>query len=189
MNNSPVTYDGTPQSATVNVTTSSVPGSAQNILTGGAATQTAAGTYAVTADFVPTDTTNYNTLTAQNAGQFAIVSTNTYSAWATTNGITGGVNGDSNNDGVQNGIAYFMNATGQATLPGIIGNTVTWTNGGNIESSAYGTQFVVETSPDLATWTPVAVSDPNLSNTEGSVSYTLSSGLDKQFVRLVVTPE
>jgi fibronectin-binding autotransporter adhesin len=115
-------------------------------------------------------------------------STNTYNDWATANGVTGGVNGDSNNDGVQNGIAYFMNATGQATLPGIIGNTVTWTNGGNIESSAYGTQFVVETSTDLATWTPVAGSDPNLSNTAGSVSYTLTSGLNKKFVRLVVTP-
>ena len=34
-----------------------------NILTGGAATKTNAGTYAVTADFVPTDTANYNTLT------------------------------------------------------------------------------------------------------------------------------
>ena len=41
---------------------SSVPGAVANVLTGGAATQTNAGTYAVTADFVPTDTTNYNTL-------------------------------------------------------------------------------------------------------------------------------
>ena len=39
-----------------------------NILTGGAATQTNAGTYAVTADFVPTDTTNYNTLTGYRRG-------------------------------------------------------------------------------------------------------------------------
>ena len=80
VNNSPVTYDGTPKAATVGITTSSVPGSAQNILTGGAATQTAAGTYAVTADFVPTDTTNYNTLSAQSAGNFIILTT--YNAWA-----------------------------------------------------------------------------------------------------------
>mgnify|MGYP003346617431 CR=1 FL=1 len=42
------------------------------MLTGGAATQTTAGTYAVTADFVPTDTTNYNTLTGLAAGDFVI---------------------------------------------------------------------------------------------------------------------
>ena len=81
-----------------------------------------------------------------------------------------------------------MNATGRATNPGIIGNTVTWTNGGNIPSSAYGSQFVVQTSPDLATWTPVAASDPKLSNTAGSVSYTLPTGAGNLFVRLVVTP-
>ena len=42
------------------------------MLTGGAATQTTAGTYAVTADFVPTDTTNYNTLIGLSAGNFVI---------------------------------------------------------------------------------------------------------------------
>jgi len=72
VNNSPVTYDGSAHAATVSITTSSVPGTVQNILTGGAATQTAAGTYAVTADFVPNDTGNYNTLTAQGAGNFII---------------------------------------------------------------------------------------------------------------------
>ena len=61
--NSPQTYTGSPQAATVGITVSSVPGAVANILTGGAATKTNAGTYAVTADFVPTDTTNYNTLT------------------------------------------------------------------------------------------------------------------------------
>lgn len=95
---------------------------------------------------------------------------------------------DYNNDGVQNGIAYFMNAAGQTTLPGLINNTVTWTNGGNIPSSEYGTQFAVETSPDLENWTAVDVDDPNLSNTAGTVSYTLTPGLDQQFVRLAVTP-
>ena len=95
---------------------------------------------------------------------------------------------DYNNDGVQNGIAYFMNAAGQTTLPDLINNTVTWTNGGNIPSSEYGTQFAVETSPDLENWTAVDVDDPNLSNTAGTVSYTLTPGMDQQFVRLAVTP-
>ena len=43
-----------------------------NILAGGSATKTAAGTYGVTADFVPTDTGNYNSLPAQAAGNFVI---------------------------------------------------------------------------------------------------------------------
>ena len=72
VNNSPVTYNGSAQAATVAVSVSSVPGSAQGILTGGAASQTGAGTYAVTANFVPTDTTDYNTLTGLSAGNFVI---------------------------------------------------------------------------------------------------------------------
>src|SRR5206468_9640602 len=65
--NSPQTYNGSPKSATVGINASSVPGSVANVLTGGAATQTTAGTYAVTADFVPTDSTNYNTLPGLSA--------------------------------------------------------------------------------------------------------------------------
>jgi len=118
----------------------------------------------------------------------AVVSAS-YASWATANGVIGGVSGDSNNDGMQNGIAYFMSVTGPTTNPGLdAGRKVTWPNGGNIPSSTYGTQFVVKTSTDLVTWTPVASNDPKLSNTAGSVSYTLPSGAVKQFVRLAVTP-
>jgi len=67
--NSPATYDGSAKSATVS---GSVAGTPSSILTGGAASQTAAGTYAVTANFTPTDTTNYNSLTAASAGNFII---------------------------------------------------------------------------------------------------------------------
>src|SRR6185503_6209837 len=70
--NSPQTYDGSPKSATVAISVSSVPGAVANILTGGVATKTDAGTYAVTADFVPTDTANYNSLLAVAAGNFVI---------------------------------------------------------------------------------------------------------------------
>ncbi|MEI6606825.1 MAG: cadherin-like domain-containing protein, partial [Verrucomicrobiota bacterium] len=123
-----------------------------------------------------------------NVSVMAVPVAATYASWATANSVTGGVTGDTNHDGVPNGIAYFMGATGPATLPGIIGNTVTWTNGGNIPSSAYGSQFVVKTSSDLVNWTPVAAGDPKLSNTAGSVSYTLPPGAGKLFVRLVVSP-
>jgi hypothetical protein len=115
----------------------------------------------------------------------------TYASWATTNGVSNNPNEDSNNDGVQNGIAYFMDATGLATNPGITGNTVTWPNGGNIPATEYGTQFVVQTSTDLVNWTPVGVGGPGLSNTAGSVTYTLPPDEPggKLFVRLVVTPD
>ena len=360
VSNSSVPYDGTAKSANVNITTSSVPGSVHSILTGRATTQTAAGIYAVTANFVPDDSTNYNTLSELAAGTFAIggttipvinrsfeteygshtdkttnwVKLNTwslesppigsvpidgafsspaddgskftrftfndggveqnlkttvsagatlsvtfnlgvrlnpswvisganvkgnayflvggtyykmpydltgraagvwypftftttitnsgnlsigfqnlnvnntyytsldgvsdviaipavvsYAAWAATNSVTGGISDDSNHDGVSNGIAYFMGLTGSASMPGPgTGRKVTWTNGGNIPSSAYGSKFVVQTSTDLVTWTPVAGVDPNLSNTAGSVSYTLPPSAGKLFVRLVVTP-
>jgi autotransporter-associated beta strand protein len=182
VNNSPVIYDGTPKAATVGVTASSVPGSAQNILTGGAATQTAAATYAVTADFVPTDTTNYNTLIGLSAGNFIIENNNTYSDWALANGVTGGVTGDSNNDGVQNGVAYFMGVTGQATNPSLnASNQVTWP----VNPDYQGT-FEVQISSDLSIWTPA---DPQPTPSAGNLIYTLPSGLGKQFVRLVVTPD
>jgi autotransporter-associated beta strand protein len=109
-----------------------------------------------------------------------------YAAWADANGVIGASNADANQDGVPNGIAWFMGATGSITLPGIVGYTVTWPNGGNIPSSAYGSQFGVETSPDLVTWTLVAASDAKLSNTAASVSYTIPSGVGAIFVRLRV---
>jgi hypothetical protein len=69
VSNSPVTYDGSPHAAAVSA---SVPGTISNILTSGAASQTYAGSYAVTASFVPSDTTNYTSLTAAPAGDFVI---------------------------------------------------------------------------------------------------------------------
>ncbi|MEI6675227.1 MAG: invasin domain 3-containing protein [Verrucomicrobiota bacterium] len=101
VNNSPQTYSGTAKAATIQIATSSVPGSAANILTGGATGQTGAGTYAVTADFVPTDSTNYKTLTHQSAGNFVIqkkaltigaptLAAKTYNASATAGAVTVG---------------------------------------------------------------------------------------------------
>src|SRR4029079_7198428 len=72
VSNSPQTYTGAPQAATVAITTSSVPGTVTHVQTGGAATKTTAGSYAVTADFVPTDSVNYTTLTGLAAGTFVI---------------------------------------------------------------------------------------------------------------------
>lgn len=70
--NSPQTYNGSAKSATLGISASSVPGLVANISTGGSATQTNSGIYAVTADFVPDDTANYNSLTGLSAGYFSI---------------------------------------------------------------------------------------------------------------------
>ena len=68
--NGPVTYNGGQQAATV---TASVPGTTNNVLYGGLPTApTDAGTYVVTADFTPNDTTNYNSLNGAPAGSFTI---------------------------------------------------------------------------------------------------------------------
>ncbi len=70
VSNSPVTYTGSAQSATINPST---PGTVSNVQYNGSSTvPTAAGTYAVTADFAPTDTTNYTSLTGAAAGNFVI---------------------------------------------------------------------------------------------------------------------
>jgi hypothetical protein len=113
----------------------------------------------------------------------------TYASWATDNAGSQAANLDWDNDGVSNGVEFFMNvAPGFTANPGLVGNTVTWTNGGNIPSSAYGSQFVVQTSANLVNWLDVpGTGDANLANTSGSVSYTVT-GSEKQFVRLKVTP-
>jgi hypothetical protein len=65
-------------------------------------------------------------------------------------------------------------------------NHITWTMG-DTYSGNYGTDYLIQTSSDLATWSPVAVGDVTIDNTAPgkSVSYTLT-GTGKRFVRLLV---
>src|SRR5207302_120259 len=68
--NSPDTYDGSAQAASVS---GSVPGTVSNVKYNGSVTvPTNAGTYAITADFTPNDTVNYNSLSGAAAGDFVI---------------------------------------------------------------------------------------------------------------------
>jgi hypothetical protein len=87
--NSPVTYNGSAQAATV---TGSVSGTVSSVKYNGSATvATAAGTYAITANFAPTDSTDYSSLTAASAGNFVINNNTTpptVSLTAPTNGAT-----------------------------------------------------------------------------------------------------
>ncbi len=69
--NTPVPYNGSPQAATVSG--APVAGTPSSILYNGSATvPSAADTYPITADFAPTDSNNYNSLTAEPAGNFVI---------------------------------------------------------------------------------------------------------------------
>jgi hypothetical protein len=116
-----------------------------------------------------------------------------YASWATANAGGQTANLDYDNDGVPNGVEYFMNAaSGFTANPGLVGNTVTWPNGGNIPRTRYGTKFMVQTSSDLVTWEDVTDGDmdQNGTNTASSLSYTLdpANNPGKQFVRLKVTP-
>ena len=113
-----------------------------------------------------------------------------YDAWADANAGGQTAEQDFDGDGVANGIEYFMNAAAGFTAnPQVVNGVITWPNGSNIASSAYGTQFVVKTSTNLTQWDPVLIGNPNLSNSAGSVAYTLPTGAGKIFIRLEVTPE
>lgn len=123
--------------------------------------------------------------------QAVLTSAAGYSSWATANVGGDAADLDTDNDGVKNGVEYFMNAAAGFTAnPGIVSGVVTWPNGGNIPASAYGTQFVVQTSPNLSTWTDVPVGSltTNTNGPSGSLTYTLPTGSGTLFVRLKVTP-
>jgi len=104
-----------------------------------------------------------------------------YTAWAVTYAGGQAANLDFNNDGVQNGVAYFMNATGLATNPGFEGGEVTWPYLNAVAS------FEVQVSANLANWVPANPLDI-ATIFPGQVIYTMPSGAAQIFCRLVVTP-
>lgn len=127
----------------------------------------------------------------QSTGKLTLGTAGGYASWAADHTGGQGANLDFDNDGVENGIEYFLNSTTPGFTPSpssFTGNTATWINGGNMPSSDYGSRYFIQTSSDLATWTPVLAGDSNLNNTAGSLSYTLNAP-DKRFIRLVVIPE
>jgi autotransporter-associated beta strand protein len=114
-----------------------------------------------------------------------------YSAWQSANAPGQTVAQDHDNDGVDNGIEYFMGQSGSGftALPVLNSlNNITWTVG-DTYTGTYGTHYVVQTSSDLTTWSPVAIGNVNIDDTAPgkSVSYTLT-GAGKRFVRLLVNP-
>jgi autotransporter-associated beta strand protein len=128
----------------------------------------------------------------ETTGTLTLATTAGYAPWAEANAGGQGPELDFDNDGVPNGIEFFLNAApGFTALPTLDAtHTITWTNGGNIPASTYGTQFVVQTSDNLAHWSnvPLAGLAANTDGPGGSLAYT-HTGSSPMFVRLKVMPE
>jgi len=111
-----------------------------------------------------------------------------YSTWQNANAPGQSAEQDHDYDGILNGVEYFMGESGSGftanpTLDAA--NTITWPMGATY-TGAYDTDYVIQTSGDLTTWTPVPSGDVTIVSGT-SVSFTLT-GPGKRFVRLVVTP-
>jgi autotransporter-associated beta strand protein len=109
---------------------------------------------------------------------------NAYDTWAHNHAGDGAPSDDYNNDGVSNGVAYFMDATGVATNPGVVGNTVTWRYLNAV------TSFEVQVSDDLVIWENATTGVDTVLPPDGHVIYTLPTGpgITKKFCRLMVVP-
>jgi autotransporter-associated beta strand protein len=112
-----------------------------------------------------------------------------YTSWADANAPGQTMGEDHDGDGVDNGVEYFMGLSDSAFTanPAPVSGSVTWPMGATY-LGVYGTDYEVQTSPDLATWTqvPAGTGDNTVTVTAGtSVVYDMPVG-GKSFVRLVV---
>jgi autotransporter-associated beta strand protein len=111
-----------------------------------------------------------------------------YAAWQAANAPGQTVDQDHDGDGVVNGIEYFMGESGASfTAYPVLDatNKITWPMGAAY-TGAYGTDYVVQTSADLDSWSSVSAGDVTII-AGSSVSYTLT-GQGPRFVRLAVNP-
>jgi len=139
-------------------------------------TGTLTGTFATVTGLPAGCSVNYNT----TAKQIELVAAAGYSTWAATNAGGQAANLDFDHDGVPNGVEYFMGQTGSSFTPNpaVINGVITWPK----DPTAVAT-YVVQTSPDLVTWSPAA----GVVDNGTSVSFTLPTGAGKLFVRIKVT--
>lgn len=161
--NSPVVYNGSTQSANV---TSTVPGTVSDVKYDGSLTvPTNVGTYAITADFVPDDTGNYNSLNDASAGTFSI----------TPKPIT--VIADSGQTKVYGAVDptfTYTSSDASTTFTGVLSRVA----GEDVGSYAIttGTLAVVGSNYTFATFTPA-----NFSITAKQISVTVNSGQTKVY--------
>jgi hypothetical protein len=118
-----------------------------------------------------------------NAVYFSNETTLPYAAWSAENAGGQSLNSDFDGDGVENGVEYFMGATGAGFTanPESVDGLVTWPR----SPIATGLSYKIWTSEDLTSWTDatagVDASDPAL------LQYTLPADSPKRFVRLEVS--
>jgi autotransporter-associated beta strand protein len=112
-----------------------------------------------------------------------------YAAWQAANAPGQTVDQDHDADGVDNGIEYFMGESGSSfTACPVLNsaNKITWPMAANY-TGVYGTDFVIQTSADLTSWSGVNQGDVSI--IAGiSLTYTLT-GQGPRFVRLLVNPD
>lgn len=112
-----------------------------------------------------------------------------YSSWALANGVTGGATGDSDNDGIKNLVEYALNlnpASADGSAGSFDGTTATFTKR-TLATTNADVRYIIETSPDLALWTPVVVQGPgDPGYADATIGHTLTSGLGTRFQRLKV---
>ncbi|WP_367875080.1 beta strand repeat-containing protein [Luteolibacter sp. Populi] len=114
-----------------------------------------------------------------------------YSTWASANGITGEpASGDFDNDGLANLIEYALgtNPTVSSQPPGTFsGSTVTFVKGSDAIANN-DVIFEIEESTDLGVSDPWAtVVTEGTADDTPDISYTLTTGLPKEFARLKIT--
>jgi autotransporter-associated beta strand protein len=112
-----------------------------------------------------------------------------YATWAAANAPGQNINLDHDNDGVSNGIEYFMGLGGNAFTANPVlngSNTIIWSMGASY-AGVYGTDYTVQTSPDLTIWNNVAAGSVTIVPGT-SLTYTLT-GAGKRFVRLLINED
>lgn len=110
-----------------------------------------------------------------------------FASWATTNGVTGGVTGDSDNDGVVNALEYALatNLNGSdGSVSGTLANGVLTFTKRQAAMDNGDVTYVIETSTDLALWTPQVTHDGD--NLDATIFYTFPPGTPRMFARLRV---
>ncbi len=187
--NTPVTYNGNPQTATVSA--GAVAGTVSNVRYNASATvPTSAGTYAITADFTPTDTTDYNTLTGVSAGNFVInKATPTLTVTNSPVTYTGSPQAATVSAGSVAGTVSNVRYNGSATAPTTVGtytitanfvptdttdyNSVTAGSAGSFVIGKASPTLTVTNSPVTYTGNPQAatVSSGGVAGTVSSVKY------------------
>ena len=162
VSNSPQTYNGSSQAANVAISVSSVSGAVANIKYDGSATvPTNVGTYVVTADFVPTDSANYNSLLAQSAGNFVIQKATPTATLAVSNSPQT-YNGSSQAANVAISVSSVSGAVanikydGSATVPTNVGTYVVTADFVPTDSANYNSllaqsagNFVIQKAPSM----------------------------------------